>query len=400
MFFDSKKESWPEPEKSIGRPCELHFKNTKCWEVVGPVLEIFNEIAPAIDKLIEDNQELLDQGEPKSRGIGFAMWMEGSKPSSARPVIVFSSRSRRQRSYAKALLKESSILDKHPGVLIKALDKMPAIRYAQPLKPHLSDSAASRLDVFMTDPSSEPFGARITFGDSEAATMLGMVYLNGKQHALVPQHPRFDHYDEELDVLLAKDELLEFDEDSDMDETELVEITSNASISSSEASDTDNTLSPQSDVDSVFEAPHIIRSTPATSTSEPRLTLNRESDLSTLPGCAGQYTLSEQQSKRVKLTTLLPIDSINELDYECISVDEVALRKQNRILISATTNGGPKYLFPREVALKPEQCEVVAVTGMPKVMPLLASYHEQTYQKNLQNRLLDGPTREPIYRSE
>ncbi|KAI4211384.1 MAG: hypothetical protein LQ351_005810 [Letrouitia transgressa] len=175
MVFDSKKESWPEPEKSIGRPCELRYKNTECWEAVGPVLEIFNEIAPAIDKLIEDNQELLEQGEPKSRGISFAMWMEGSKPSSARPVIVFSSRTRRQRSYAKTLLKESSILDKHPGVSVKALDKMPAIRHAQPLKPPLSGSAASRLDIFMTDPSSEPFGARITFGDSEAATMLGTV---------------------------------------------------------------------------------------------------------------------------------------------------------------------------------------------------------------------------------
>lgn len=230
IFFDSKKENWPEPEKSIGRPCELLFKNTECWEVVGPVLDIFNKIAPAIDKLIEDNQELLEQGEPKSRGISFAMWMEGSKPSSARPVIVFCSRSRRQRSYAKALLKESSILDKHPGVSIKALDKMPAIRHAQSLKSHLSSSAASRLDIFMTDPSSEPFGAQITFGDSEAATMLGMVYLNGKQHALIPQHPRFDHYDEELDVLPDKEELLEFDEDSDMDETVLIEITSNGKL--------------------------------------------------------------------------------------------------------------------------------------------------------------------------
>ncbi|KAI4161813.1 MAG: hypothetical protein LQ342_004504 [Letrouitia transgressa] len=365
IFFDSKKENWPEPEKSIGRPCELLFKNTECWEVVGPVLDIFNKIAPAIDKLIEDNQELLEQGEPKSRGISFAMWMEGSKPSSARPVIVFCSRSRRQRSYAKALLKESSILDKHPGVSIKALDKMPAIRHAQSLKSHLSSSAASRLDIFMTDPSSEPFGAQITFGDSEAATMLGMVYLNGKQHALIPQHPRFDHYDEELDVLPDKEELLEFDEDSDMDETVLIEITSNASISSSEPSDIDDTLSPQSDEHSVFEAPHITRSRsiPATSASKSRPTLYQEPNISALHDCAGQNVLPKKESKSVKLATLSPTDSLNELDYECISIDEVELRKPNKILLSTAADGSPEYLLPREVATKAEQCEVVAVTG-------------------------------------
>ena len=226
MLFDSKKENWPNPEDSIGRPCELRFKNTECWEAKGPALSVFNQIAPAVDKLIEDNMELLEQGEPKSSGISFNMWMEGSKPSSARPVIVFSSRSRRQRTCAKALLKDSGILDKHPSISIKALDKMPAIHHAKSLPRNPSRYNHSTLDVFLNDPESEPFGAQISFGDSKFATMLGMIYLDGKQHALIPQHPRFDHDQEDLNNACEKDQLLEFDEDSEVDETEFVEITS------------------------------------------------------------------------------------------------------------------------------------------------------------------------------
>ena len=226
MLFESKKESFPNPEDSIGRPCELRFKNTECWEAKGPALIVFNQIAPAVDKLIEDNMELLEQGEPKSSGISFNMWMEGSKPSSARPVIVFSSRSRRQRTCAKALLKDSGILDKHPSISVKALDKMPAIHQAKSLRQIPFPQNYSTLDVFLNDPASEPFGAQISFGDSKCATMLGMVNLNGKQHALIPQHPRFNYDREDLDNTCEKEQLLEFDEDSEIDETDLVEITS------------------------------------------------------------------------------------------------------------------------------------------------------------------------------
>ena len=225
-FFDSGKESWPEPENSIARPCELRFKKTQCWEVKGPALDLFIEIAPAIDKLIENNQEMIEQGEPKSRGLSFNIWMEGSKPSSARPIIVFSSRSRRQRSFAKALLKDSGILDKHPHVSIKALDRMPAIRQGKALtNSHLS-LGANRDDVHIVDPSSEPFGAQICYGNSHFATMLGIVYLDGKQHAIIPQHPRFDDHDEAYDHIPSKDEELEFDEDSDVDNADSVEVTS------------------------------------------------------------------------------------------------------------------------------------------------------------------------------
>lgn len=53
---------------------------------------------------------------------------------------------------------------------------------------------------------------------SRPDSMLGIVYLDGMQHAIVPQHPRFDHHNEEYDQFSSKDEEFEFDEDSDVDD--------------------------------------------------------------------------------------------------------------------------------------------------------------------------------------
>ena len=231
MLFNTRKETWSEPEKSVGRPCELKFKGTECWEVIGPALDVFNKIAPDIDRLLADNQELLEQGEPKPRVVSFNMWMVGSKTSSAQPVIVFSSKSRRQRLYAKTLLEQSGLLKEYPGVSIKTLDKMPAVHQAAAVESDFSRMGQSGLDVFMSDPSSEPFGAQISFGDSKIATMLGLVMLNGKRHALIPQHPRFDYHDDDVETLPTKDQLLEFDEDSDIDDDyDLAEVTSTGKL--------------------------------------------------------------------------------------------------------------------------------------------------------------------------
>ena len=201
MLFGHSKERWPEPEKSVGQACQVAFRRTRCWQVTGPALDTFNKLAPSIDALLADNQEKLEQGEAKPRVIAFDMWMEGDSPVSAQPVLVFSSKSRRQRSYAKALLKDSGLLNEYPGISVKTLDRMPAVLKAQSLKSDDRESANDSLGVFMSDRSSEIFGARIRIGTSKLATALGTVFLKGKQHVLIPQHPRFQYYDDDIDIL-------------------------------------------------------------------------------------------------------------------------------------------------------------------------------------------------------
>lgn len=125
-IFDTKSLPWPNPQESIGKKC-LSLPNIHCWQVTGPALDIMEKLSLPIMALLDKNHELLEQGESKPRAISFNMWMIGSCPSSAVPTIVFSSRSRRQRTYAKSLLKESKLLDDYPGVRIKTLDKVPAI---------------------------------------------------------------------------------------------------------------------------------------------------------------------------------------------------------------------------------------------------------------------------------
>ncbi|KAL8721480.1 MAG: hypothetical protein Q9181_007694 [Wetmoreana brouardii] len=368
MFFDSKKPSWSDPEKSTGRPCNLKFRGTECWEVTGPALDVFNKVAPAIAKLLADNQELLEQGEAKPRVVMFNMWMEGSKPSSSQPVVVFSSKSRRQRSYAKALLKQSGILAEYPGISIKALDKMPAVHQAKALDANRDPTTQSELDVFMTDPLAEPFGAQISFGDSKIATMLGIVMLNGKPHALIPQHPRFDYNDEDLDTPPLKDHLLEFDEDSETGDDDLAETTSKASASSSLPSDTGNT-SPQTVDDIIFDAPHTNapNTTPSTLATS-ALSSSRSSNRGSVAFSEAEWAESHfpfgHRSKRVKIVTLSPNDPVNDLDYECHPIKEFTYHQQtNRILLPRTVNENRKYLFPQKIAAKPDQSTVWAVTG-------------------------------------
>ena len=126
FFFEKPKPIWPEPELSIDRECPI-INGLRCWQVKGPALVAMNDLCAPIAQLLDKHCEALEQGEPKPRAIAFNMWMVGSSPQSAHPTIIFSSKSLRQRTFAKALLKESHLLDKYPGMRIKTLDRVPAI---------------------------------------------------------------------------------------------------------------------------------------------------------------------------------------------------------------------------------------------------------------------------------
>ena len=215
MIFDSRKESWPEPEKSIGRPCVQKMRGTECWEVDGPALELMERLSPEIKRLLEDNQELLEQGEDRPRVVAFNMWMQGSKPNSATPIIVFSSKSKRQRSFAKVLLKDSGLLAGHPSIQIKTLDKMPAVHRAA------EESAATQVwndddaNVYLLNASHTSCGALISLGHpSRTATLTATFTISDVWYGMSVQHARFDD-PEESESATANDEILAFDDDSD-----------------------------------------------------------------------------------------------------------------------------------------------------------------------------------------
>lgn len=234
MFFDSKKQLWPDPEKSVGNPCVMVFKGTQCWEAVGLAGDAMKDLCPRIKELLENSQELLEEGEEKPRGIGFNMWMEGKDPATSQPIIVFSSKSRRQRTCAKSLLKQSQILQRYPGIKVKTLDRMPAAyRMDSSGDDCCSDQGThNKISVYSGDCFA--CGASINFAipahakgpkRSRRATLAGLVSIDGLYYGLTAQHTRFV-IQEDLAFASEEHEILAFDEDSDETDHDDTEATS------------------------------------------------------------------------------------------------------------------------------------------------------------------------------
>ena len=71
----------------------------------------------------------------------------------------------------------------------------------------------------------------------------------------------------------------------------------------------------------------------------------------------------EIDGRRIRIASLAPGSSANDLDYECVPVDDVVFQKTNRILLPNANNEGPEYLYPNEIATKPDESTILAVTG-------------------------------------
>jgi hypothetical protein len=225
MIFGGRLSIWPFPEKSVGQQCTMNIRGTQCWEARGPACDAMNELYPHIKQLLENNQELLEQGVEKPRIIGFNLWMEGKSPGASQPVIVFSSKSWRQRTRAKELLKQSDLLHDYPGIKIKTLDRMPAIYRTQGqeqeqgrISPNPQYALAVSKDphVYLHRDYDHHIdcGAPISFGKIRPATLAGFVSVGGICYGLTAQHGRFKPQ-EPLGPVARSDEILAFDEDSD-----------------------------------------------------------------------------------------------------------------------------------------------------------------------------------------
>lgn len=116
---------WAEPERSIGLEHSL-VKSTSCWQAIGPAQELWANLGPQIRRLIENSEDILDEGEQKSRNFSIELYMIGHDKTCAVPTVVFSSTSRPKRLRAKALLNSSKLLDKHPAMKICTLESCPS----------------------------------------------------------------------------------------------------------------------------------------------------------------------------------------------------------------------------------------------------------------------------------
>ena len=289
---------WPDPEDSIGGFC-VQIGRKCCWEPTGPALVAFKELSVKIEELFRTHKELIIECEEISWSLKFLMWMVGRTEKTAKPTIVFASKSKPSRLKALHLVKQSNLLAEYPGIALKALEVMPAIprasslqateiRMLQPYQPSENDASnpsvilhASSSDHPRThdalsrdwgeprqtsneNPDDSPLksndsiyaigslenhcGAPLLVGESNTATLGGVVSVNRKHYGLTAHHSRT--LDQSKPLCYWKTATLKFDDDdsdeeSDVDDDDFDVVTSRASISS--ASDSEPLSSPDSD---------------------------------------------------------------------------------------------------------------------------------------------------------
>ncbi len=221
--FERGKEKFPEPALSVSEPSRpsLQTNGVSCWEIKGPALDIFNLLREDIVRLLHNHKEMFEKGEEKSTTVEFSMFMVGTQPTNASPTIVFSSKSARQRKYAKAILKASSILDGHAFVKIKTLDKMPPIPYAESSQ---SEASSNENGVFLLDGTDSQCGARIAVGRGRKAILGGVLRVGDTYNGITAQHARWETEDHDHQSNHAR--LPCFDEDSDDDSEDSIAMTS------------------------------------------------------------------------------------------------------------------------------------------------------------------------------
>ena len=121
----------------------------------------------------------------------------------AETTLVYSSKSRRKRRHAKALLKDSKLLDAYPGVRVKTQEKMPAVYNAAVHDAEELPDTFSENDIYLVNSSGGAGGSLIALGASKSATMGIVIEINGAYYGTSPQQSRFDCF-VEPGILLPK----------------------------------------------------------------------------------------------------------------------------------------------------------------------------------------------------
>lgn len=95
---------------SVGRQIGKFGSKELCWEAVGPAREAFIKICPRIKEYLETGVETV------SSWVTWSMYMVGKAPEVASPTILFCCEVSAHRKLVRNVIKESGILDLHPGI--------------------------------------------------------------------------------------------------------------------------------------------------------------------------------------------------------------------------------------------------------------------------------------------
>ena len=108
------KASWPNAELSAGGELSSFDRSHRCWETVGPALDLANRISREVRKLLDERYAYLNDGEPIDSYVSFGLYMIGRRKEKSNPTLLFICPRPSPRKRAKELVKESNILQGYP----------------------------------------------------------------------------------------------------------------------------------------------------------------------------------------------------------------------------------------------------------------------------------------------
>jgi hypothetical protein len=90
-----------------------------CWEAIGPARAIFLTIGPVIKQWLDTYSE------PMPSWITWSLYMIGYTPEASAPTIIFCSPNEPQRKAIRNSTRDSGMLDKYTGLVLKHLPRAP-----------------------------------------------------------------------------------------------------------------------------------------------------------------------------------------------------------------------------------------------------------------------------------
>ncbi|KAF4629312.1 hypothetical protein G7Y89_g8839 [Cudoniella acicularis] len=183
-----------------------------CWSVNTPHRD---ELSP-YSKEFELDEKI-------STNFSFHLWMVGREPRSARPTVIFTSKSDSYRTKVIRILQANDILAKFPGMSLKSMDRMPAEPMGMKQEPYPSDiesrySGPCEQQIYLRDGGKNVCGSSIQIGVNHEATLGGVLIINGIYFGFTSLHPRTTE-DSSVETFTEDNSSFQFDDDSDVTTT-------------------------------------------------------------------------------------------------------------------------------------------------------------------------------------